>query len=235
MSEPLLQTSGLVRAWGPQRVIDGLDLTVMRGQIYGFLGRNGAGKTTLIKMLLGILAPDAGTITLEGHRVRRVTPAMRARIGYVAQEQHFYDWMDARALGRFVGGFYPSWSPTAYARALERLVVPERRPAGQLSGGTRMKLAIALAIGAEPALLVLDEPTAGVDPVTRREVLDLLGALRDEGRTVLFSTHYVAEIEAVGDVVGVLHGGKLLYQGPPDGMRTDGGTLEDAFVAMVRT
>lgn len=234
MPEVKLLTSGLVRSYGRRRVIDGLDMYVPTGRIYGFLGRNGAGKTTMIKLLLGILAPDRGTIAFEGRTVSRVTPAMRARIGYVAQEQHFYDWMDARALGRFVGGFYPTWSPRAYTDALERLKVPEGQPSGQLSGGTRMKLAIALAIGADPALLVLDEPTAGVDPVTRREVLDLLAALRDEGRTVLFSTHYVAEIEAVGDIVGVLHGGRLIYEGPPSGMRQEGGTLEDAFVAMVR-
>jgi ABC-2 type transport system ATP-binding protein len=235
----VLKLSGIQVRYGSTPVLRNLELTVEQGAIYGFLGRNGAGKTTTIRTILGVLAPSAGTVTLGDRTVRRTTAAMRRDIGYVSQEQHFFDWMTARHLGWFVGAFYPTWDSARFYRTLERLVVPVDRSAGQLSGGTRLKLAIALALAHRPKLLILDEPTAGVDPVTRRDVLDLLqDEARTEGRTVLFSTHYVAEVEAIGTVVGVLHAGQLAYQGPiaglcetPDGPRT----LEDAFVAIARS
>ncbi len=234
----VLHLSDIHVRYGRTRVLSGLELNVEQGAVYGFLGRNGAGKTTTVRTILGVQAPDAGTVTLNGRTVRRTTAAMRRDIGYVSQEQHFFDWMTAQHLGWFVGAFYPSWDAARYKMLLERLVVPPKRRAGQLSGGTRLKLAIAIALAHRPKLLILDEPTAGVDPVTRRDVLDLLqDEARSEGRTVLFSTHYVAEVEAIGTVVGVLHEGKLAYEGPLDGLRdTPGGkrTLEDAFVAIAR-
>lgn len=234
----VLQLSGISVRYGRTAVLRGLDLSVEQGAVYGFLGRNGAGKTTTVRTILGVHAPDAGTVTLNGKTVRRTTAAMRRDIGYVSQEQHFFDWMTARHLGWFVGAFYPTWDAARYKSLLERLVVPPTRRAGQLSGGTRLKLAIALALAHRPKLLILDEPTAGVDPVTRRDVLDLLQEeARGEGRTVLFSTHYVAEVEAIGSVVGVLHDGKLAYEGPLDGLRdtpTGKRSLEDAFVAIAR-
>ena len=230
----VLQLSGISVRYGKAAVLRGLDLQVEQGAVYGFLGRNGAGKTTTIRTILGVLRPDAGTVALDGKLVRRTTAGMRRDIGYVSQEQHFFDWMTAKHLGWFVGAFYPTWDGARYKALLERLVVPIDRRAGQLSGGTRLKLAIALALAHRPKLLILDEPTAGVDPVTRRDVLDLLQhESRNEGRTVLFSTHYVAEVEAIGTVAGVLHEGRLAYEGPLDGLRGEG-TLEDAFVAIAR-
>ena len=210
-----LQTQGLVRRFGRRTVIDGLELAVPKGVVYGFLGRNGAGKTTTIRMLLGILDPDAGTLIFDGQSVRRTRARQRRRIGYVSQQQHFYPWMRVRGLGRFVGAFYPTWDKTFFAELLERLDVEPGQRVGALSGGTRMKLALALALAHRPPLLVLDEPTAGVDPVTRREILDLLRSTVDEdGRTVLFSTHTISEIDAIGDQVGILHEGRIFWQGP---------------------
>jgi ABC-2 type transport system ATP-binding protein len=234
MSDVVLRTRGLVRSFGRRTVLKGLDLEVPRGSVYGFLGRNGAGKTTLIRMLIGTLVPNAGEIEIDGHRVRRVTAPLRRSLGYVPQEQHFYEWMTGDTLGRFVGAFQRSWDHAWFRQVLERLGVEARQPARELSGGSRVKLALALALGHRPPLLVLDEPTTGVDPVTRRELLDLLRAEADAGRSVFFSTHYVAEIEAIGDRVGVLHGGKLVYEGPVAEMRGEAATLEDAFVAMAR-
>jgi ABC-2 type transport system ATP-binding protein len=201
-------------------VIRGLDLEVPAGSVYGFLGRNGAGKTTTIRMLMGILRPDAGTLTLGGETVRRTTASMRRRVGYVSQQQHFYPWMRVRRLSRFVGAFYPSWDQARFDALCVRLSIVPTQRVGELSGGTRMKLALALALAHRPPLLILDEPTAGVDPVTRREILDTLRAMvDDEGVTVLFSTHQISEVEDIGDQVGILHEGRMFWQGPVAGVR----------------
>lgn len=217
MSEPSgysLSTDALSLSFGSHKVIRGIDLRVPRGSIYGFLGRNGAGKTSTIRMLMGILRPDSGTISFGPLTVPRTTAKMRASIGYVSQQQHFYPWMRVRRLSRFVGAFYPTWDQARFDSLCRDLAIPERQRVGELSGGTRMKLAMALAIAHRPPLLVLDEPTAGVDPVTRREILDLLSALaKRDGVTVLFSTHQISEIEDIGDSVGILHEGRIFWQG----------------------
>lgn len=211
-------THGLHRRFGRREVIRGLDLRVPPGVVYGFLGRNGAGKTTTIRMLMGMLPPDDGRLEVLGVSRQRVTARERQRIGYVSQEQHFYEWMKVRELSRFVGGFYPTWSERELDRLLDVLHVDPTQEVGALSGGTKMKLAMALALAHQPKLLVLDEPTAGVDPIARREILELLRAEASErGRTVFFSSHHIAEVEEIGDWVGILHEGRMLYQGPvPD-------------------
>jgi len=209
-----LQTHDLHRRFGRLQVIRGLDLAVPQGSIYGFLGRNGAGKSTTLRMLLGILPPDSGTIELGGRVARRIGARERQRIGYVSQIQHFHPWMRVSGLGRFVGAFYPTWERARFASLLDRLAIDPRQKVGLLSGGTRTKLAAALALAHRPPLLILDEPTAGVDPVTRRELLDLLrDAATDDGTTVLFSTHNISEVEAIGEQVGILHEGRMFYQG----------------------
>ena len=145
---------------------------VSQGEVYGLLGRNGAGKTTMLRILMGIVRPDAGTIELLGKRTKRVTVSLKQRIGYVSQEPMFYSWMTAEHLGRFVGSFYPTWDKQEFSRLLDALDVPKDRRAADLSGGTRSKLGLALARAPRPELLLLDEPTAGLDPVARREFHD---------------------------------------------------------------
>ncbi len=210
-------THQLGRRYGHRPVIRGLDLRVPAGVVYGFLGRNGAGKTTTIRMLMGMLAPHQGQIEILGALRQRVTARDRRRIGYVSQEQHFYPWMTVRQLERFVGGFYPTWSTAAFDQLLAQLNIDSKQTVGTLSGGTKMKLAMALALAHRPRLLILDEPTAGVDPIARREILTLLKAeARERGRTVFFSTHHISEVEDIGDWVGILHEGRMLYQGRVD-------------------
>lgn len=215
MDDLAVQTTGLVRRFGRRSVIKGLDLHVPKGVVYGFLGRNGAGKTTTLRMLIGILDPHGGTMRINGVSIRRVRARHRRQIGYVSQQQHFYPWMKVRSLGRFVGAFHPTWDTSYFRALLDRLAVEPGQRVGTLSGGTRMKLAMALALAHRPPLLLLDEPTAGVDPVTRREILDLLRHTVDEkGCTVLFSTHTISEIVDIGDEVGILHEGRMFFQGP---------------------
>ncbi len=210
----VLEVRGLVRTYGAVRAVDGLDLTVREGEIYGFLGRNGAGKTTTIRMLMGIIRPDRGTITLQGRSAPRPTVAQKRLIGYVAQEQHFYPWMTCEALGRFVAGFYPSWDDAEFKHLLDVFELPARRKVSELSHGTRVKLALALAIAPRPPLLILDEPTAGLDPVARREFLEITQRhAHAAGQTVFFSSHLVDEVERVADRVGIIDRGRLVYEG----------------------
>jgi len=225
-------------------VLYGVDLCVERGQVYGFLGRNGAGKTTTLQILLGILIPKSGQIHFAGRSVGRTTPTMKQRIGYVSQQQHFYEWMTCLRLGRFVAGFYPQWDQKGFEARLAALQIERKQRVGTLSGGSKMKLAMALALATQPEILILDEPTAGVDPVARREILNLMRkAVDEEGRTVLFSTHNIHEVGQIADVVGVLHEGALIYQGPVNAFvdfvreeteqALEDADLEQAFVGLV--
>ncbi|HZJ15140.1 MAG TPA: ABC transporter ATP-binding protein, partial [Chthoniobacteraceae bacterium] len=133
----VLEVRGLRRHFGKVPAVDGIDLTVREGEIYGFLGINGAGKTTAIRLLMGIIAAEAGTISLLGETTRRTSVAQKRRIGYVSQEQNFYPWMKCAALGKFVGSFYPTWDAAEFTRLLEVLEVPADRRVSELSGGMR--------------------------------------------------------------------------------------------------
>src|SRR5215831_12121795 len=162
-SPPVISLRGLVKHYGSVEALRGLDLSVERGQVYGFLGRNGAGKSTTLRIIMGVTLPTGGAVELFGQRARGEHPAVRRRIGYVAQEQAFYGWMTPAALGRFVAGFYPTWDEGEFRRLLGLLDVPAERRIQTLSGGMQPKLALALALAHRPELLILDEPTAGMD------------------------------------------------------------------------
>jgi ABC-2 type transport system ATP-binding protein len=221
VSPALLEVRGLRRHFGKVPAVDGIDLTVNEGEIYGFLGVNGAGKTTTIRLLLGIIAAEAGTISLLGETTRRTSVAQKRRIGYVSQEQNFYPWMTCRALGQFVGAFYPTWDAAEFSRLLGVLEVPADRRVSELSGGMRAKLALALALAPHPAVLILDEPTAGLDPLARREFMQLIVAqARQHRRTTFFSSHLIDEVERCADRVGIIHQGRMRFEGSLEELRT---------------
>jgi len=200
--------------------VDGVNLTAYEGEIYGFLGINGAGKTTTIRLIMGIIAAQAGTITLLNETTRRTSVAQKRRIGYVSQEQNFYPWMTCKALGRFVGSFYPSWDREEFLRLLQMFELPLDRRASELSGGMRAKLALALALASRPALLMLDEPTAGLDPVARREFMEIIVAqARQHQRTTFFSSHLIDEVERCADRVGIIHKGRMRFEGALTNLR----------------
>ncbi len=204
----------VVYRFGAVKALDGLSLVVRQGEVYGFLGRNGAGKTTTLRLLMGILRPAGGSIELLGSRVSRVPVSLKRRIGYVSQEPAFYPWMNAQQLGGFVGSFYPTWDAAEYLRLLRMLDVPTDRRAAELSGGTRSKLGLALALAPRPDLLLLDEPTAGLDPVARAEFNDQLIILqRERGTTVFFSSHLVGEVEKLADRIGIVQAGRTRFEG----------------------
>ncbi len=216
---PILEIRGLVQSFGAVEVLRGLDLTLDEGLVYGFLGRNGAGKTTTLRAVMGLQKADAGELRLFGEAIPAPGPAQKRRIGYVSQEQHLYPWMTCARVGRFVSGFFPDWDPYEFDRLLEAFRLPPKRKIAALSGGMRAKLALALALAHRPELLLLDEPTAGLDPAARREFVDIVRRQADEnGRTTLFSSHNVEEVERVADVVGILVDGALAFEGAPDAL-----------------
>ena len=212
--EPVVALSNVRKSFGSLTVLDGLGLAVERGEVFGFLGRNGAGKSTAIRILMGITRADAGEVRLFGEPVANDVVAVRRRIGYVAQEQNLYPWMTPRTLARFVRGFYPRWDAARWKTLTDDFGLPQGRRVGTFSGGMKAKLALSMALATRPDLLILDEPTAGMDPVARREFVDLVRehAARD-GATTFFSTHLVDEIEAVADRIGIVEGGRTVYEG----------------------
>lgn len=211
---PLVELNAVTVRYGKVLALDGLSLAARSGEIYGFLGRNGAGKTTTMRVLMGVLKPLAGEIRLFGESMRRVPVSIKRRIGYVSQEQNFYPWMNAEQLGRFVSAFYPTWDEAEYKRLLRLLDIPPRRRAAELSGGTRTKLGLALALAPRPPLLLLDEPTTGLDPVARREFNDLVVAMvAERGVTTFFSSHLVDDVESIATRVGIIQAGRMRIEG----------------------
>ncbi len=213
--EPILETVELTKRYGRVQALAGLTLRVNRGDIYGFLGRNGAGKTTTIRVVMGITKPNGGQIRLFGEPLKPSSVRLRQRIGYVAQEQNFYGWMPPTALGRFLRGFYPTWNDAEYARHLRVMELPPHRRIRTFSGGMKAKLALAAAMAHEPGFLVLDEPTAGLDAVARREFVDVVQALGTQhDRTIFFSSHLIDEVESAAGRIGIVDQGRVLYEGP---------------------
>lgn len=212
MSPPVIDVRGLVKRFGRKTVVDGFGIQVEEGQIVGFLGPNGSGKTTTIRMLCGLLTPDGGTGTCLGFDIVAGAAAIKRQVGYMTQRFSLYEDLSIRENLDFVGRLYAV--PQRRQRvieALERLGLERRRDqlAGSLSGGWKQRLALAAAILHEPKLLLLDEPTAGVDPKARREFWDEIHLLAAAGMTVLVSTHYMDEAERCHRIAYIAYGRKL--------------------------
>jgi ABC-2 type transport system ATP-binding protein len=198
------------------RALDGLSLTVRRGEIFGFLGPNGAGKTTTIKVLLGFVRPTAGTASLLGGSP--ADPAIRARLGYLPEQPYFYDYLTAEELLDYVGrlhGLPGEVRRARGARLLEGLGIAHaaRLPLRKFSKGMLQRIGLAQALVNEPELVILDEPMSGLDPMGRRQVRDLILGLRREGRTVFFSSHILSDVETICDRVAMVARGRLVGQG----------------------
>ncbi|HEY0018500.1 MAG TPA: ABC transporter ATP-binding protein [Longimicrobium sp.] len=207
-------THGLSKRYGGQTALDGVDFRVPDGAVYVLVGANGAGKSTTFKVLMNLERADAGTAQVFGMDTARSGPLVRAQVGYVPEHQgHGYGWMTCGRLLQHAAAYYPAWDP-AYAEHLGRaLGLRPDRGAGTLSKGESRRLQLVLAMAHRPPLLLLDEPTDGLDPVVRRRALALLAEhLADTPTTVLVSTHHVNELESLADHVGVLREGRLVAQ-----------------------
>jgi len=215
MTAPVIDVHGLRKSFGARRVVESLTLQVEAGEICGFLGANGSGKTTTIRMLCGLLTPDSGGGTCLGLDIIRDAPRIRRQIGYMTQQFSFYDELTVYENLDFVARVYEMADRhAAVAGMIERIGLGDRADqlAGQLSGGWKQRLALAACVLHQPKLLLLDEPTAGVDVKARREFWDLIHDLAGAGLTVLVSTHYMDEAERCKRVV-YLANGRIVVQG----------------------
>nr|PZN67514.1 MAG: ABC transporter ATP-binding protein [Bacillota bacterium] len=236
-----IETQGLTRRFGHFTAVDAVSLTVPSGTVMGLLGPNGAGKTTLIRMLLGVLAPTAGTGRVLGYDLRTGADQIRRQVGYMSQRFSLYPDLTVAENLAFFGRVY-GLGGEALARRQEELLIwagladQRKTLAGDLGGGLRQRLAFACAILHRPPLLLLDEPTSGVDPMSRRKFWDLIYSLADGGTTVLVTTHYMDEA-AHCDRLAMMNAGRLVAVGTPRELReryAGGGGLEQVFVNLAR-
>jgi ABC-2 type transport system ATP-binding protein len=214
----VIDVHGLTKRFNGRAVVRNLSLQVKRGAIYGFLGPNGSGKTTTIRMLCGLLTPDEGSGTCLGHDIRTETDQIKRQVGYMTQRFSLYQDLSVRENLEFVGRIYGIERPVRAARAaIERLGLTgrEEQIAGELSGGWKQRLALGACTLPGPQLLLLDEPTAGVDPKARREFWNEIHALAADGLTVLVSTHYMDEAERCHEIAYIAYG-ELLVHGTVD-------------------
>ena len=216
-----LQLRGVRKYYGSTvAALDGIDWSVPAGSVVGLLGQNAAGKTTLIKTALGLIRPTRGEATIFGETAWDLSAAAKARIGYVPQVITLYPWLRVRQLINYTASFYPHWNDALVQRLAINWAVPREEKVGNLSVGTLQKLAIVLALGHEPELLVLDEPAASLDPGARREFLGTILEIAVDGRrTILFSTHITSDLERVADRVAILRAGKITYDGELDQLK----------------
>ncbi|OGD25485.1 MAG: hypothetical protein A2Y56_07945 [Candidatus Aminicenantes bacterium RBG_13_63_10] len=207
----ILKLENISKGFGRKKVLRGLDLSLDKGRVCGLLGRNGEGKTTLIRILMGIIPADAGRIVYQGRPVAFADAAYKRTIGYIAEDNIFYDRMTVRGLLRFNASFFPSWSRQKAEDYLNRFGLPGRDRIRTLSRGQKLKLGLVAALAASPELLLLDDPTSGLDVPTRHDFLrNIIHEITEAGTTVLFASHMVHELEKVIDRLAILHGGRLV-------------------------
>lgn len=219
---PAIETHGLGKRFGDISAVANLDLRVPAGSVFGFIGPNGAGKTTTIKMLVGLLAPSEGSVSVLGLDPDRRGVEVRQRIGYVAETQSLYGYLTGQELIDFTRRLYPRWDGATVARYLCDFGLPTSQRIRGYSKGMKTQLALVLALGNTPDLLVLDEPTSGLDPVMRREFLTtIISEVSARGCTVFFSSHILSDVERVVDQVAIIHRGRLVHSGSMDEARSN--------------
>jgi ABC-2 type transport system ATP-binding protein len=224
-----VEIAGLVKRYGTTTAVDGLDLRMSRGRLLALLGPNGAGKTTTVEICEGFLKPDSGTVRVLGLDPIREGAALRPRIGVMPQGGGAYPGVRAEEMLRLVAACAANPLDPAWLLGVLGLDSARRTPFKRLSGGQQQRLSLACALVGRPELVFLDEPTAGMDPQARRLVWELLGALRTDGVSVLFTTHLMEEAEALADDVVIVDGGKVIAEGSPRSL-----TAENSDVAQLR-
>jgi len=237
MIDGVIETTQLCKTFKGHAALRGLDLRVPEGSIFGFLGRNGAGKTTTIKLLMGLLHADGGSARVFGTPVTDADGAIeiRRRIGFVSEDKELYPYMTVGQIIRFTRPFFPKWREDLERRYLEMFELPQTRKVADLSKGMRSKLMLLLTMSRGAELLILDEPTDGLDPAATEDVLRELAGITAEGTTVFFSSHQLAEVELIADHIGIIDRGKLIVSGALDDLKARYQRLQVVFADAVHS
>src|SRR5580692_3651836 len=237
MTDFIIETNQLTKSFKGHTALRGVDLQVPVGSIFGFLGRNGAGKTTTIKTLIGLLRSDSGTAHIFGIRVTDADRSIevRRRIGFVTEDKELYPYMTVEQVIRFTRPLFPKWRDDLERRYLQMFDLPPERRIPDLSKGMRSKLMLLLAISRGADLLILDEPTDGLDPAALEDVLrELVAIAASSGTTMFFSSHQLAEVDLIADHIGIIHQGKMIVAGSLDDMKAQYQRLQVVFADSVQ-
>lgn len=221
MSEPVVMIRELSRTFGPKVALDHVSLRIPQGSVYGLVGGNGAGKTTLIKHILGLLQAEQGMVQVFGMNPVSNPPAVLSRIGYLSEDRDIAGWMRVDELLNYMQAFFPDWDPVFAQELLDMFELSPYQKVKTLSRGQLARVGLLTALAHRPALLLLDEPSSGLDPVVRRDILTaIIRTVADEGRTVLFSSHLLDEVERVADQVAMLANGRLVLDDSLDNIKS---------------
>ncbi|MDR1327976.1 MAG: ABC transporter ATP-binding protein [Oscillospiraceae bacterium] len=227
----MIEITGLTKQFDKKRALDGLDLHVKKGSIYGLIGVNGSGKTTALKAAVGILRPDEGEARMDGEPVYE-NGAVKARVGFIPDDLYFFGVYGLGECAAFYRRLYPSWNAERYAAMREKLGLPERGRVTRFSKGMQKQAAFLLAMSAMPDYLILDEPIDGLDPLVRKLVWKcIVDDVASRNMTVLVSSHNLREMEGICDSIGILDGGKMLIERDLDELKSDIHKVQAAFPA----
>jgi ABC-2 type transport system ATP-binding protein len=231
---PAIETAGLCKSYGSTQAVRDLNLTVQPNRITAFLGLNGAGKSTTIKMLLGMVKPTAGSGTVLGKRIDNPgdSVALRRAVAFVSEDKRLYSYMTVEQIIRFTRGFFPDWRSDLADALMRKYELPPGRKIRHLSKGMRTKLDLLLAVSRRPALLILDEPSEGLDPLGIEQLLETLVTECADGTTVFFSSHQIAEVERISDQVCVIHKGGLVMNASLDVLRQSWRQVDMVFASL---
>jgi ABC-2 type transport system ATP-binding protein len=240
LSEPVIEVAELTRRFGAKTALDSVSVSMPRGAVYGLVGANGAGKTTLIKHILGLLRAESGSVRVFGLDPVADPVGVLSRIGYLSEENDLPGWMRVDELIRYSRAFYPAWDDEYAEELRQSFALDPGAKIKTLSKGQKARMGLLIALAYRPDLLVLDEPSSGLDPIVRRDILGaIIRTIAHEGRTVLFSSHLLEEVEQVADHVTMINRGKIVLSAALEAVRemhrVDGRvpSLDEIFVARV--
>ena len=220
MPDPVVTVAHLSRRFGAKNALDDVSLQVERGRVFGLVGENGAGKSTLIKHILGLWRAERGTVRVFGLDPVSDPVAVLARVGYLSEEPDLPGWMHVWEVLRYTEAFYSGWDKAYAAQLLDQFALDADARVKTLSKGQRARLGLIVAEAYRPELLILDEPSSGLDPIVRRDILEaIVRTVADEGRTIIFSSHLLDEVERVSDHLAMLHHGRVRFCAPLDDIK----------------